>query len=250
MDLGLHGHVVLVTGAAGAIGTAVAHEFAREGAQLVVADQDADGLARLLRDLPGSAHVAHQVTLGGRASAEELVNLVLRHHGRIDVLAHLAAILQTTPVSEVSEESWDAHMGINVSSTFFVSRAVAESMKARDIQGRIVIMSSGAWLSGGLPTRLPYAATKGAVTTMARSLAKEYGPDGITVNTIAPGLIDTPMMSAGLTAESRNELELATPLRRFGTPEEIAAVTVFMCSRPASFVSGATFNVSGGNTLY
>jgi NAD(P)-dependent dehydrogenase (short-subunit alcohol dehydrogenase family) len=111
-------------------------------------------------------------------------------------------------------------------------------------------MSSGAWLSGGMATRLPYATTKGAVTTMSRGLAKAYGPFGITVNTIAPGLIDTAMMRSGLSDVDRRQMEEATPLRRFGTPEEVASVVVFLASDSASFISGATINVSGGYTLY
>jgi 3-oxoacyl-[acyl-carrier protein] reductase len=101
-----------------------------------------------------------------------------------------------------------------------------------------------------LSTRLPYATSKGAVTTMVRGLAKAYGPDNITVNAIAPGLIDTRMMRSGLTPEYRSELEQATPLRRFGRPEEIASVVAFLASDAASFISGATINVSGGFTLY
>ena len=123
-------------------------------------------------------------------------------------------------------------------------------MKSRSIPGRLILMSSGAWLSGGMSTRLPYATSKGAVTTMSRGLAKAYGPHGITVNAIAPGLIDTAMMRSGLSDVDRRTMEDATPLKRFGTPEEVAAVVVFLASDAASFISGATINVSGGFTLY
>jgi NAD(P)-dependent dehydrogenase (short-subunit alcohol dehydrogenase family) len=250
MFLGLERKVVILTGAAGGIGRPTARMFAEEGAQVVCVDRDNDSLSDLMDSLPGKGHSSIAINLDGKTSADSVVETVLEHYGRVDALAHLAAMLQTINIDEVTEEQWDEHMRVNVNATFFLARAVAESMKAREIEGRLLIMSSGAWLSGGLPTRLPYATTKGAVTTMVRGLAKVYGPYGITVNTIAPGLIETAMMRSGLSDEKRKEMEDATPLRRFGRPEEIASVSVFMCSAMASFIAGATVNVSGGNTLY
>ena len=149
-----------------------------------------------------------------------------------------------------SEDDWQKHMDSNVNATFFFARAAASIMKQQGKGGRIILMTSGAWLSGGMSDRLPYATTKGAVTTMARGLAKALGPFGITVNAIAPGLIDTAMMRKGLSDSARLQMEEATPLRRFGTPEEIASVVAFLASDAASFISGATINVSGGFTLY
>lgn len=250
MDLGLAGKVVLLTGAAGGIGRHTAIRFAEEGATVVAVDRDEAALVELVAQLPGSGHSRVVATLSGQATAEAVVARILDEHGRVDVVAHLAGILQAIPVPEVTEEQWDQHMAVNVSATFFLTRAAAEAMRTDGVRGRILIMSSGSWLSGGMPTRLPYATSKGAVTTMARSLAKEYGPAGICVNCLAPGLIDTTMMREGLSPEQRTAMEDATPLRRFGRPEEIADTTVYLCSDRASFVSGATINASGGNTLY
>jgi NAD(P)-dependent dehydrogenase (short-subunit alcohol dehydrogenase family) len=250
MDLGLNGKVVVLTGAAGGIGRHTAFRFAEEGAHVVAIDRDDAALHDLVNSLPGRGHSRIEATLVGQQTAEAAIAQALRTHGRIDVLAHLAGILEAIPVAEVTEEQWDSHMNVNVRATFFLARATAEAMRADEVHGRILLMSSGSWLSGGMPTRLPYATSKGAVTTMARSLAKEYGPAGICVNSIAPGLIDTGMMREGLSPERRLEMEAATPLRRFGRPEEIADATVYLCSDRASFVSGATINVSGGNTLY
>ena len=130
----------------------------------------------------------------------------------------LDLVLSGRPVPEVSQAQWDQHMSVNVSATFFLTRAAAEAMRNEGIQGRILIMSSGSWLSGGMSTRLPYATSKGAVTTMARSLAKEYGPAGICVNCIAPGLIDTAMMRRGLSSEQRTAMDRGTvaPFRTSG----------------------------------
>jgi NAD(P)-dependent dehydrogenase (short-subunit alcohol dehydrogenase family) len=162
----------------------------------------------------------------------------------------MSAVLEALEIDDVTEDQWQNHMGVNINATFFLARAVANIMKEQDNGGRIILMSSVAWLSGGMSTRLPYATTKGAVTTMARGLAKAYGPYGITVNTIAPGLIDTAMMRKGLSDSARRQMEEATPLKRFGTPEEVASVVAFLASDAASFISGATINVSGGFTLY
>jgi NAD(P)-dependent dehydrogenase (short-subunit alcohol dehydrogenase family) len=250
MDLGLTGKVVVLTGAAGGIGRHTAARFAEEGATVVAVDRDKAALDELVAQLPGAGHRYVAATLTGQATAEAVISQVLRDHGRVDVVAHLAAILEAVPVPEVSEAQWDQHMSVNVSATFFLTRAAAEAMRNEGIRGRILIMSSGSWLSGGMPTRLPYATSKGAVTTMARSLAREYGPAGICVNCIAPGFIDTAMMGKGLSPEQQTAMETATPLRRFGRSEEVADTTVYMCSDRASFISGATINVSGGNILY
>jgi NAD(P)-dependent dehydrogenase (short-subunit alcohol dehydrogenase family) len=162
----------------------------------------------------------------------------------------MAAVLEILEIDDVTEKDWQNHMNSNVSVTFFFARAAANIMKEQGKGGRIILLSSGAWLSGGMSDRLPYATTKGAVTTMSKGLAKAYGPHGITVNAIAPGLIDTAMMRKGLSDSARKQMENATPLRRFGNPEEVAAVVAFLASDAASFISGATINVSGGFILY
>lgn len=250
MRLGLEGKVVVCTGAAGGIGRPTAQLFAEEGARVVCVDRDAAALGDVVSSLPGDGHLGLPVLLKGRASAEEVIARAVAANGRVDVLAHLAAVLQTIDLNDVTEEQWNEHMTVNVNATFFLARAAAEQMRTQGEGGRLVVITSGAWLSGGLPTRLPYATTKGAVTTMIRGLAKAYGPDNITANTVAPGLIDTAMMRSGLTDQERQRLEGATPLRRFGDPKEIASVIVFLASQHASFITGATINVSGGNTLY
>lgn len=250
VDLELQNKIVICTGAAGGIGRPTAELFAREGAKLVCIDRDEGQLRNLVDSLPGRDHVALPASLTDAASVQRVVDEALRRFGRVDALVHLAAVMHPVELDEVSEEQWREHMTVNVDATFFLARAVGSAMKERGEGGRIVVMTSGAWLTGGMPSRAPYATTKGAVTTMLRSLAKAYGSHNITVNAVAPGLIDTGMMRDGLSSAQRTAMEEATPLGRFGKPEEVAAVVVFLASARASFVSGATVNVSGAHTLY
>lgn len=250
MKLDYSDRVVLVTGAAGGIGRASVRLFGVAGAHVVCVDRDRQALESLTDLIPADQLTLLPIELSGAAAASEAVDRTLAAHDRLDALVHMAAMMQVLNLDEVNEDQWQEHMEVNVNTTFFLARAAAEAMKEHSIAGRIILMSSGAWLSGGLATRLPYATTKGAVNTMSRGLAKAYGPHGITVNAIAPGLIDTAMMRNGLSKDERRRLEEATPLKRFGTPEEVASVVVFLASDAASFVSGATINVSGGFTLY
>jgi glucose 1-dehydrogenase len=250
VDLGLRDKAVICTGAAGGIGRATAHLFASEGARLLCADRDEAQLEAVVEALPGDGHIALPITLSGAGPSVRVVDEAVRRLGRVDVLAHLAAVLNPVALDDVTEEQWREHMAVNVDSTFFLARAAGSAMRSQGGGGRLVVLTSGAWLTGGLPTRAPYATTKGAVSTMLRSLAKAYGPSNITVNAVAPGLIDTAMMRAGVAPEQRRAMEEATPLGRFGTPEEVASVVVFLSSAQASFISGATVNVSGAYTLY
>lgn len=250
MILDLTDRVILVTGAAGGIGRASVKLLVDAGAHVVCVDHDHAALESLIELAPVERMTLIPTELSDADSASYVIARSLELHQRLDALVHMSAMLQTVTLTDVTEDQWLAHMAVNVNTTFFLARAAAESMKDRSIAGRILLMSSGAWLSGGMSMRLPYATTKGAVTTMSRGLAKAYGPHGIRVNTIAPGLIDTTMMRSGLTDVERRQMEDATPLRRFGTPEEVASVVVFLVSDAASFISGASINVSGGFTLY
>ncbi len=250
MNLDLTDRVVVMTGAAGGIGRATLALLVDAGAFVVCVDRDREALDSLIDVAPAERILLLPIELENSDAAKAVIDQALAKYGRLDALVHMSAMLQVLELPEITEEQWQAHMDVNVNTTFFLARSAAEAMKAKGIRGRLILMSSGAWLSGGMATRLPYATTKGAVTTMSRGLAKAYGPFGITVNTIAPGLIDTAMMRSGLSDVDRRQMEEATPLRRFGTPEEVASVVVFLASDSASFISGATINVSGGYTLY
>jgi NAD(P)-dependent dehydrogenase (short-subunit alcohol dehydrogenase family) len=246
MDLGLEDRVVVVTGALGGIGRPTAALLAEEGARLLLVDRDGSGGEAFARDLAGDGHAFHPDDLRDPAAASRIIEAG-RVLGPVAGLAHLAAVMIPRGLDDLDADLWDLHQEVNVRGAFLLARAAARAMAPG---GRIALVSSGAWLSGGLPDRLAYAASKGAVTTMVRGLARVLGPDGIAVNGIAPGMVETAMMHDGLADDVRTELERATPLGRFAAPEEIAPVIAFLLSTRASFVSGATVVVSGGLILH
>jgi len=250
MRIDLDNRVIILTGAGGGIGSASAKLLVECGAHVVCVDQNSDALEELAKNLPQDKLTLMPIAVTDSDSASRVVEAVMAKHTHLDAFIHMSAVLEIVDIDDVTEDDWQKHMDSNVNATFFFARAAANIMKQQGKGGRIILMTSGAWLSGGMSDRLPYATTKGAVTTMARGLAKALGPFGITVNAIAPGLIDTAMMRKGLSDSARIQMEEATPLRRFGTPEEIASVVAFLASDAASFISGATINVSGGFTLY
>jgi NAD(P)-dependent dehydrogenase (short-subunit alcohol dehydrogenase family) len=245
----LAGQGVLVTGAAGAIGGAVAFACAAEGASVVCVDRNAERVGAIGAGLPGDGHATLVADLTEPPARDAVVANAVERLGRLDALVDCAAVLRPAPFEEIDDADWDVHLEVNVKAVFGLCRAAARVMRESG-GGRLVLFTSGCWQYGGLPDRLPYCTTKGAVVTMARGLARSLGPDNITVNTIAPGLVDSPMMDTGLDPETRARLEAATPLRRFGRPEEIATAAVFLASSDASYVSGATLTVSGGYVLH
>jgi NAD(P)-dependent dehydrogenase (short-subunit alcohol dehydrogenase family) len=178
--------------------------------------------------------------------AGSLPALALDRLGSLDVLVNLAAVLRRQPLAEVTEADWDAQLDLNLRSAFFLSRACADSMRAAGRGGRIVLFASQAWWTGGYGGSAVYAASKGGVVTLTRGLAREYGPDGITVNAVAPGAVDTPMLRAGLDPAALDTIVAATPLGRLGSPADLAGAAVFLASGHAGFITGTVLNVSGG----
>lgn len=234
---------VMCTGAAGAVGRALAKALAEAGASVWLLDRD-PAVEEQAQQLPGGPHGALVGDLTSPTFCERAVAEV-----EPNVLVHAAGILLAEPLDEVSVEAWDRTYEVNVKASFLIARAAGKAMAAAG-GGTILLFASGSWQYGGLPERVAYASSKGAVVTMARSLARAFGPHGVTVNTIAPGIIESPMMSTSLDDETRHRLEQAIPLRRFGRPEEVASTAVFLSSDAASYISGATINVSGGYVLY
>ncbi len=248
---GLDGKGVIVTGAAGGIGRAVAEAFAQTGAKVMAVDLDQAKVDEVVSGLAGSGHIGVAANLGDLAGHAGLVERARSAFGNLYVLAHTAAVLRRRKsLDEVTEEDWDFQNDINVKATFFLCRTVANAMVEQGNGGRIILFSSQGWWTGGFGGSLPYAATKGGVTTMSRGLARTYGPHRITVNCISPGQIHTPMLLTDLPTEVYENMKKQTPLGYVGEPADCAGPVVFLASDHAAYITGSTINVSGGFLMY
>jgi len=242
---------VILTGATGGIGAAVAHGFAATGARLMLVDVDQPKLDDLLGTIEGDGHVAVAADLRDVGSHQALVDRADAELGGVYVLANLAAVLRRRgSIDEVTEDDWDFQHDINVRSAFFLARAAGNAMIAGGRGGRIILFSSQGWWTGGFGGSVAYASSKGGVTTLCRGLARTFGPHRITVNCVSPGQVRTPMLMTGLAPEVYESMRAQTPLGYVAEPEEIAGPVVFLASEHAGYITGATLNVSGGFLMY
>jgi len=248
---GLEGRGVILTGATGGIGAAVARGFATAGAKVMAVDLDQSRLDELVGGLGGSGHVAAVADLRDLASHDALVARARAELGEVYVLANLAAVLRRRgSLDEVTEDDWDFQHDINVKSAFFLARTAGNAMIDAGKGGRIILFSSQGWWTGGFGGSVAYASSKGGVTTMCRGLARTFGPHRITVNCVSPGQVNTPMLMTGLAPEVYESMKNQTPLGYVAEPEELAGPVVFLASEHASYITGATLNVSGGFLMY
>lgn len=251
LGAGLEGKGVIVTGAAGGIGKAVADAFAAAGARVMAVDIDRQKVDDVVAGLEGNGHAAAAIDLCDLSAHAALIERTQKAFGNLFVLAHLAAVLRRRPtLADITEEDWDIQIDVNLKATFFLCRAVAEAMKTQGQGGRIVAFTSQAWWTGSFGGGAVYAASKGGVVSLLRSMARSYGPYNITVNTVAPGQVNTPMLMTGLDPAVLKAMTDATPLQRVAEPEEIAGTVVFLASKHAGFITGATINTSGGFLMY
>jgi NAD(P)-dependent dehydrogenase (short-subunit alcohol dehydrogenase family) len=256
----LQGQVAIVTGGGRGIGRATALELARMGADVVVAELDqggADKTAAMVQDTGRRAAViATDVTR--RADLTAMVERTLAAFGRIDVLVNNAGIYRAAPALEVTEEHWDAIMTINARAVFFASQAVLPTMIAAR-HGAIVNLASMAGKVGSR-TNLPYNASKAAVISLTKSLALSHAADGVRVNCVCPGFVETDMWTLvareqgallNLTPEefTRRRLE-SVPLGRMERPEDVAAVIGFLASPRAGYMTGQALSVDGGLVMH
>lgn len=250
-DWGLAGHGVMVTGAAGGIGSVVATAFATAGARVAAVDIDGDRANAVVAGLPGTGHLAIATDLVPVAGLAPVVERIRDEFGRIDVLAHVAAVLRRRPsVDAITEEDWDAQIDANLKSTFFLCRAVAQAMISAGHGGRLITFASNAAWTGGHEGSVAYAASKGGVVSLTKGLARTYGPHGITVNAVVPGEVRTPMLLTGLAPGMYEQMEAQIPLGHIAEPEEIAGLVLFLASRHAAYVTGAAVNITGGMQMF
>ena len=247
----LAGRVVIVTGGARGIGKAIALRCAAEGASVVIADIEGEGAAQTAAQIEalGGQALAVRTDVSAADSVGAMVAAALDRFGRIDVLVNNAAIvdLARQPSDLISEQEWDRVMLVNVKGPWLCIRAVLPAMREQR-GGKIVNLSSDLILSG-VPGLLHYVASKGALTAMTRSLARELGPDGICVNAVAPGLTTTDAaMTHGQEAAERSIRTRAIP--RAQTPDDITGTVVFLASDASAFMTGQLLVVNGGSVLH
>ena len=248
---GLEGRGVILTGATGGIGAAVARGFAAAGAKVMAVDLGQGRLDDLVGTLEGSGHLGVVADLRDLSSHAPLVERARAELGEVYVLANLAGVLRRRgSLDEVTEDDWDFQHDVNVKSAFFLSRAAGNAMIAAGKGGRIILFSSQGWWTGGFGGSVAYASSKGGVTTLCRGLARTFGPHQITVNCVSPGQVHTPMLMTGLAPEVYESMKKQTPLGYVAEPEELAGPVVFLASDHAKYITGATLNVSGGFLMY
>ena len=238
--------VVLITGASRGIGKAEAEKFARQGYQVIANFNRSEKEMKTFSDSmqkQGLALIPIQADVSNAEEAQKMVDETLRQFGHVDVLICNAGIARQGLLTDFTPEDWRMMMSVNLDSVFYCCRAALPSMIRR--KKGCIITTSSIWGITGASCEVPYSAAKAAVAGMTKALAKEVGPSGITVNCIAPGVIDT-QMNGNLTAEVLEELKEETPLCQIGTPEQIADCAYFLAEDAASFLTGQVISPNGG----
>jgi 3-oxoacyl-[acyl-carrier protein] reductase len=247
----LTGHTAVVTGAATGIGEAVVRRLAAAGASVAAVDLDMEGAARVAGDIaggPGRLVFAVHADISSAESVNQAVAEVLGRTGRIDVLVNNAGIAgRAAPLWEQTAEDWQRVIAVNMNGVFHCCRAVINHMRERHY-GRIVNVASIAGKEGN-PNMTGYSSTKAAVIAFTKSLAKEVATEGICVNSVAPAVVRTRILDQ-LTPAQIEYMTARIPMRRTGTPDEIAAVIHFLASPDCSFVTGQCYDASGGRATY
>ncbi len=244
-DFGLPGRVAIITGAARGLGAATAELFARFGAHVVACDIDGDELEKTVSGFEGDGHLALAFDLSQPENCESLVAQTLERRGRLDILVNVAGIIERIELNEVDEAAWARTMDVNVKSQFFLCRAASEPMKKAH-WGRIVNFTSQAAHTGGFYGTSVYAVSKGGVVSLTKNYARLLGPDNITVNAIAPALVDTRMVSGSMTEDAIDSVTSAMPIGRMTDAEEIAMSVAFLASESAATITGHTLDINGG----
>jgi NAD(P)-dependent dehydrogenase (short-subunit alcohol dehydrogenase family) len=246
----LVGKVAVVTGGGSGMGAAAARALAQEGARVVVADLN-EGAAQAVADAittAGGDALAVQADVSRQPDVQRLVKAAVERFGTVAILACIAGILRTSKVDQITEDEWDLVLNVNLKGVFLCAQAVRPVMRAQHA-GKIVILASLAGRATSTLGGAHYTASKAGVLGLSRHLARELAPDGINVNAINPGIIDTPMVRANTSPEHLEHVIASIPFKRMGTPEEVAATVVFLASPASDYITGAAIDIHGGELI-
>jgi len=241
----LQNQVALITGASRGIGLAAARIFGMAGARLALVALNPMRLKNAAEELRGQGYEAidYACDITEEAQVNDVVESAVAQFGRIDILVNNAGLLQAGPITNFTSADWERMIAVNLHSAFYFCRAVAPLMIEQK-HGRIINVSSISAQTGGVSGSVQYSASKGALLSFTKTLARDLAPHNITVNAIAPGQIETDM--GALSGETRQRIVDMIPLHRLGTPEDIAYTALFLASPAASYITGATIDVNGG----
>ncbi|WP_116201412.1 SDR family NAD(P)-dependent oxidoreductase [Amycolatopsis circi] len=244
----LSGKVALLTGATGGIGQATAELFAREGASLVVTDVDREAVEKLAARLETDV-LADRLDVSSPENWRETVERTRQRFGRLDVLVNIAGIVDWPGIEDTAPESWDRVIAVNQTGTWLGMKTAMPLLRASG-NGSVVNTSSVLGLVGS-GAAAAYQASKGAVRLLTKTAAVEYATRGVRVNSVHPGVIATPMIQDLLDDQGDQQPDIVrTPMRRAGSPAEIAHAMLFLASDESSFVTGTELVVDGGLTAY
>lgn len=239
--------VALVIGGGSGIGQNIATNLAGKGAKVMVADINQESADNVVQEIikDGGEATAVCGDVSAKAEAEKMVSETIKAYGKIDIMVNCAIVLRDNSIRKMTEEEWDIVTRIGLKGTFLALQAAAEAMKENKY-GRIINLSSVAYL--GNYGQANYSATKGGVNSLTKTAAIEYAKFGVTVNVIAPGLIETPL-TRSIPADVFAGIEAKIPAKHFGQPADISNLIAFLAGEDAGYITGQIIHVDGGLTL-
>lgn len=243
--------IAVISGAAGAhgIGLATARLFAAHGASVVILDLAATDPATVAAEL-GEKHMGVTCDVTDRNACERAANAVITRYGQVDILINNAGITQPVKFMEIDTESWERVLNVNLRGVLYLSQAFIPHMRARRTGSIACTSSVSAQRGGGIFGGPHYSASKAGVLGLAKNMARELGSDGIRVNCVTPGLIQTDITGGRLTDAMRAEIIKGVPLARLGTPEDVAGAFLFLASDLSAYITGAVIDVNGGMLIH